>query len=153
MKFVQTTLVFALSAMSSTFSYRHSKAHLSWEKPTCMPCLRRRRECLDASEAAKCAQQSGDIFPSFYQRTTEAHELIKQGAAARAKGMPDQVTLEASAKAQSNSNPIVAGMGGIDKVQQMTQNSLKQQRPSGRWPLFSRIWSPGEGATRRPCRP
>jgi len=124
MKFVQTRLVFALSAMSAFAQAQQSPSilgktdvHALLEAAPGVPNT--------PAEAAKRAQQSGDIFPSFYQRTTEAHELIKQGAAARAKGMPDQVTLEAQAKAQSNSNPIVAGMGGIDKVQQMTPEQRK----------------------------
>ena len=107
MKFVQTRLVFALSAMSAFAQAQQSPSilgktdvHALLEAAPGVPNT--------PAEAAKRAQQSGDIFPSFYQRTTEAHELIKQGAAARAKGMPDQVTLEAQAKAQLWPSPPMA---------------------------------------------
>ena len=124
MKFVQTTLVFALSAMSAFAQAQQSPSilgktdlHALLEAAPGVPNT--------PAEAAKRAEQSGHVFPLFYQRTTDAHELIKQGASARAKGMPDQVTLEAQARAQSNSNPIVAGMGGIGKLQQMTPEQRK----------------------------
>jgi hypothetical protein len=76
------------------------------------------------AEAAK-RQQSSALYEPFYQRTAVAHEVIKQAIASRTKGMPDQATLEKQAKAQSNSNPIVAGMGGIDNIQQMTPEQRK----------------------------
>ena len=72
------------------------------------------------AEAAKRTQPSADLYALFYQRTSASHDLIKQAVTGRAKGMPDKSTVEMQAKAQSNANPIVAGMGGIDNIQQMT---------------------------------
>ena len=78
------------------------------------------------AEAAKRASQSDALYAPFYKRTEAAHNLIKEAMAARGKEMPDKATLERQAKAQANSSPIVAGMGGIDNIQQMTPEQRQQ---------------------------
>lgn len=66
------------------------------------------------------------LYSSFFERAATAHEQLKSAIAARQKEMPDQATVERQAKAQANSNPIVAGMGGTDKIQQMDAKQREQ---------------------------
>jgi hypothetical protein len=77
------------------------------------------------AEAAQNVQRSADIYDPFYQRTKAAHDALQQAIAQRAQGMPDRATLEKQARAQSNANPIVSGMGGVDNIQQMTSEQRK----------------------------
>ena len=65
-------------------------------------------------------------MPAFFQRVAAARNLLKQAIASRSKDVPDQATMMKQAKAQANSNAIVAGMGGIDNIQQMSPEQRRQ---------------------------
>jgi hypothetical protein len=62
-----------------------------------------------------------EVYAPFYKRVEAAHTTLQNAMAWRYNAMPhDQATLEKQARSQANSNAIVAGMGGIDSIQQMT---------------------------------
>jgi len=61
------------------------------------------------------------LYVPFYSRVDAVLKQHRETATLRAKeGMPSQAQIEQQSRAQVNSNPIVAGMGGIDSLQQMT---------------------------------
>jgi hypothetical protein len=66
------------------------------------------------------------VYGPFFNRAAAAHKQLKEAMQARAKSMPAKATVEMQARAQANSNPIVAGMGGIDAIQKMTPEQRKQ---------------------------
>ncbi|MBS1850662.1 MAG: hypothetical protein JST79_07095 [Acidobacteria bacterium] len=72
------------------------------------------------AEAADRWKQSDAIYQPFQQKVEAAHKQLQESMAARAHQAPDAATMEKQAKAMSNANPIVSGMGGVDKIQQMT---------------------------------
>jgi hypothetical protein len=65
--------------------------------------------------------QLDTAYDPFFKRAAAAHDVLKNAVAAHAKSAPkDPATLQKQAMAQANSNPIVSGMGGVDKIQQMS---------------------------------
>jgi len=77
------------------------------------------------AEAARRADHYEAIYGPFNKRAAAAHAQIKEAMQARAKNMPDKATVERQAFAQVNSNPLVAGMGGMNRIQQMTPEQQK----------------------------
>ena len=77
------------------------------------------------AEAARRADQSEAIYGPFNKRVALAHAQIKEAMQARAKDMPDKATIEKQAMAQANSNPLVAGMGGVNRIQRMAPEQQK----------------------------
>jgi hypothetical protein len=61
-------------------------------------------------------------YGTFSKRAEAAHQAIKAAAAERFKPtmQQDPAAVERQARAQVNSNPIVSGAGGVDKLQHMT---------------------------------
>ncbi len=78
------------------------------------------------AEAVRLADQSYAIYRPFFKRVEAAHAQLKEAIQASGKDMPDQATLEKQAKAQANSSPIIANMGGVDRIQRMTPDQQKQ---------------------------
>ena len=71
--------------------------------------------------AAPYAQNQLDaVYDPFFKRTGAAREALKSIVAAHAKSTQDPATVQKQALTQANSNPLVSGMGGIDKIQQMS---------------------------------
>jgi hypothetical protein len=59
-------------------------------------------------DAVHRAEQLNAIYDPFFQRVAAARNLLKQAIASRSKHVPDQATMMKQAKAQANSNAIVA---------------------------------------------
>ena len=59
-------------------------------------------------------------YDPFFKRATAAHDVLKNAVATHAKSTQDPATVQRQAMTQANSNPLVSGMGGIDKIQQMS---------------------------------
>src|SRR2546430_17287680 len=74
----------------------------------------------NTADAVRRAEQLNAIYDPFFQRVAAARNLLKEAIASRRKDVPDQATMMKQANAQANSNAIVAGMGGIDNIQQMS---------------------------------
>jgi hypothetical protein len=74
----------------------------------------------NTAEAAVRWKQSDAIYQPFQQKVEAAHKQLQEAMAAHTQRGPDAATMEKQAQAMSNSNPIVSGMGGVDKIQQMT---------------------------------
>lgn len=78
-----------------------------------------------AKDAA--AQNHDAVYDPFYKRVNDAHAALKTLTDMRAKTMPqpDQASYEKKMKAQVESNPLISGMGGMEKMQQMTPEERK----------------------------
>lgn len=66
------------------------------------------------------------LYQPFYERVAAVREQFKEAARSRLQGMPSQAATEKQAKEQANANPMVAGMGGVDKIEQMTPEQRQQ---------------------------
>ncbi len=78
------------------------------------------------AEAVQRAKQSDAIYRPFFERVAVAHARLKAAIQASGKDLPDQATLEKQAKAEVNSSPIIANVGGMDRLQRMTPDQQKQ---------------------------
>ncbi len=63
--------------------------------------------------------QLDEAYDPFFKRAAAAHDVLKNAVAVHAKSTQDAATVQKEAMARANSNPLVSGMGGLDKIQQM----------------------------------
>jgi len=70
--------------------------------------------------APYAAKQLDAAYDSFFKRTATARESLKSAVAAHAKSTQDAAAVQKQAMAQANSNPLISGMGGLEKIQQMS---------------------------------
>jgi hypothetical protein len=70
--------------------------------------------------AAYAKNQLDEAYDPFFKRAAAAHDVLKNAVAAHAKSTQDAATVQKQAMAQVNSNPLISGMGGLDKIQQMS---------------------------------
>jgi hypothetical protein len=72
------------------------------------------------SQSQSLPSNLDSLYDPFFRRATAAHNAIREASASRMKKMPSQAETERQTRAQVNANPITSGMGGMEKMQQMT---------------------------------
>src|SRR5262249_45959227 len=65
------------------------------------------------------------VYQPFFDKASAARQQLHEAIQARRHQMPDQAAMAKQAKAAANANPIVEGMGGTDKIEQMTSEQRK----------------------------
>lgn len=65
------------------------------------------------------------VYQPFFDKASAARQQLHEAIQARRHQIPDQAAVAKQAKADANANPIVAGMGGTDKIEQMTPDQRK----------------------------
>jgi len=65
------------------------------------------------------------VSQSFLDKASAAHQRLHEAIQTRRRQMADAATLMKQAKADANANPIAAGMGGTERIEQMTPEQRK----------------------------